>query len=266
MKPLALVVGAGGGIGRETAGLLCDHGYEVLAADRDAEGLSRLSREGIGTLLVDITDRSGVRDAVERLKAAGRPIRALVVTAAIHSTHPAEHLTDEVIDGVLDTNLASQIKLVRDLLPLMETGGSLVAVSSIAACVGVPMSSMYSASKRGLEGFYESLHAELLPRGIRVCIVQPGNVNTGFNETGNTYSPSGDSELDRRYRAVVSRIDSKYGIDPSRVAEVIVRILRKKGYPRFCTVAGWNARKAHWAVRLLGRDLALRLMSRFFGP
>jgi NAD(P)-dependent dehydrogenase (short-subunit alcohol dehydrogenase family) len=264
VKPLALVVGAAGGIGWATAEKLLGMGFDVVAADRDTAKLSSREQPGLEVLELDITDRRGVLAAREDFRARGRTLRAVVVTAAVHSTHPAEHLTDEVIDGVLDVNLASHIKLVRDFLPLAGEGASLVGVSSIAACVGVPMSSMYSASKWGLEGFYESLHAELSPRGIRVSIVQPGNVNTGFNETGNSYAPSGDSPLDRRYMSVVSRIDSKYGINPAMVAGVIARVILLKR-PRFCYVVGGNARKASWAKKLLGRDAALRLMSRFFG-
>ncbi|MBN1434251.1 SDR family NAD(P)-dependent oxidoreductase, partial [Candidatus Fermentibacterales bacterium] len=235
------------------------------AVDRDGAGLEALGQhDGLETLTLDITERQGVLEMVRRLESDRRRIRSVVVSAAVHSTHPAERLTDEIVDRVLDVNLASHIKLVRDLIPLMTEGGSIIGVSSIAACVGVPMSSMYSASKWGLEGFYESLWAEVSSRGINVSLVHPGNVNTGFNETGNTWEATGDSVLARRYRNVVSRIDSRYGIAPRTVASVIVRIISKKR-PRFCYVVGGNARKANWAKKLLGRDLALRLMSKFFG-
>jgi NAD(P)-dependent dehydrogenase (short-subunit alcohol dehydrogenase family) len=264
MKPLVLVVGAAGGIGSATAESLCGKGFDVVAADRDAGKLSRLVRPGLETLELDITDRQGVLAAAESFSSRGLTLRAVVIAAAVHSTHPAEYLTDEVIDSVLEVNLSSHIKLIRDFLPHVEEGGSIIGVSSIAACVGVPMSSMYSASKWGLEGFYESLHAELSCRRIRVSIIQPGNVNTGFNETGNSYTPSGGSRMDRRYEQVVSRIDSKYGIDPALVAGVIARVISLRR-PRFCYIVGSNARKASWAKKLLGRDAALRLMSRFFG-
>jgi len=263
-RPLALVVGAAGGIGRATAEALLGRGFDVLAADRDAARLKTLERFGIETVLLDMTDRGRVAALARRLAEEGRTLKALVVTAAVHSTHPAADLVDDVIDSVIDANLVSHVKLVRDMLPLVGEGGIIVGVSSIAACVGVPMSSMYSASKRGLEGFYESLHAEMTIRGIRVSIIQPGNVNTGFNETGNTWSPSGDSPADRIYASVVSRIDSRYGMSPLKVAAVIARVVLLRR-PRFCYVVGWNARKAHWALRLLGRDAALRLMAGFFG-
>lgn len=254
--PWALVVGAAGGIGRETALLLSAGGYTTHAVDRKAFDIP-----GVKTALLDIASREEVR---RYARGFSQPLDALIVSAAVHSTHPVEHLPDEMVDSVLDINLNSHIKLVRDFLPRMKDGGSIVGISSIAACVGVPMSSLYSASKAGLEGFYESLRTEIGYRGIRVSIIHPGNVNTGFNETGNTYPAPGETYTDRHYRAVVKGIDSSLGISPLKVARTTVKVLGKQN-PRFCYVVGMNARKANWAKKLLGRDLAIKLMGKFFG-
>ena len=101
-------------------------------------------------------------------------------------------------------------------------------------------------------------------RGIKVSVIHPGNVNTGFNETGNTYEPEGNPGVDQHYADVVRSIDSSLGIHPKKVAEVTVKVIGKKS-PRFCYLVGMNARKANWAKKLLGRDLAIKLMGRFFG-
>lgn len=254
--PFALVIGAAGGIGRETALLLKEKGYRTAGVDRKP-----FSIPGVETAVLDITSRDSVLQYVQRLDT---PVDALVVSAAVHSTHPAEYLEDQLVDSVLDVNLLSHIKLLRDMLPRMGNGGSIVGVSSIAACIGVPMSSLYSASKAGLEGFYESLRTEVAYRGIRVSVIHPGNVNTGFNETGNTYKPVGNPGVDQHYADVVRSIDSSLGIPPKKVAEVTVKVIGKRN-PRFCYVVGMNARKANWAKKLLGRDLAIKLMGKFFG-
>ncbi len=254
--PFALVIGAAGGIGRETALLLKDRGYRTAGVDKKP-----FSIPGVETAVLDITSRERVREYVQKLDT---PVDALVVSAAVHSTHPVEYLSDDLIDSVIQVNLLSHIKLVRDLLPHMKNGGSVIGVSSIAACVGVPMSSLYSASKAGIEGFYESLRTEVAYRGIKVSVIHPGNVNTGFNETGNTYEPEGNPGVDQHYADVVRSIDSSLGIHPKKVAEVTVKVIGKKS-PRFCYLVGMNARKANWAKKLLGRDLAIKLMGRFFG-
>jgi NAD(P)-dependent dehydrogenase (short-subunit alcohol dehydrogenase family) len=266
-KSSVIVVGAAGGIGRALTLSLLERGIPVLALDSNGALLETLKPKDSGLLLtmkLDMTDRSDVAALADSLSREDRRFDGLVTTAGIHSTHPVQYLSDELVERVIDVNLASHIKLVRDFLPLLNDGGSIIGVSSIAACVGVPMSSMYSASKRGLEGFYESLFNELRHRRIRVSVIHPGNVNTGFNETGNTYRATGDTYIDTRYARVVERIDSRHGIPPEQVARVIGKVL-SKGHPRFCYVVGGNARKANWALKLLGRDMAIRLMGRFFG-
>lgn len=262
-----MVVGAAGGIGRALTELLLESGAHVTAADRNGPLLSTLMKPGLErlkTIELDISDRVRVSGLVSGFMESGQRFRGLVTTAGIHSTHPVQYLPDDLVDTVLDVNLASHVKLVRDFLPLIRNGGSIIGVSSIAACVGVPMSSMYSASKAGLEGFYESLWNEVRHMGIKVSVIHPGNVNTGFNETGNTYTPSGDPFIDALYARVVSRIDSSHGIPPEQVARAVQRVLALSR-PRFCYIVGGNARKANWAKKLLGRDAALRLMGRFFG-
>lgn len=254
--PFAVVAGAAGGIGKETALLLHQNGFEVAGIDSKP-----FNSDYIQTEVLDLSRRENVLDYIESLNG---PVDALVVSAAVHSTHPVEYLPDGLVDSVLDVNLLSHIKLVRDFLSVMRNGGSIIGISSIAACIGVPMSSLYSASKAGLEGFYESMRTELSYRGIKVSVIHPGNVNTGFNETGNTYTPTGNPGVDLPYSSVVSSIDSRYGIDPKKVAETVVKVIGKK-HPRFCYVVGMNARKANWAKKLLGRDLAIKLMGKFFG-
>lgn len=264
-KGTVLLVGAAGGIGRAAAAALAAGGYGIIAADVRAEGLRELQGRGIRTEALDICDREAVRGLTGRLSGEGVRLAGLVVAAAVHSTHPAALLPDDLVDRVIDVNLVSHVKLVRDFLPLMAPGGTIVGVSSIAAIVGVPMSSLYSASKRGLEGFYESLRNEVRHDGIRVSVIQPGNVDTGFNETGNTYEPSGGGPVDAAYRTVVARIDSRLGMPPARVARDIVRAITSRR-PRFRYVTGMNALKAWLALRLLGDDAALSLMALFFRP
>ena len=115
-----------------------------------------------------------------------------------------------------------------------------------------------------MEGFYETLSVELSYRKIRAIIIHPGNVNTGFNETGNLYRPTGNRFIDERYSRVVSKIDSSHGIMPEVVANTIIKAITSKS-PKFCYIVGSNAWKAYWAKRLLGRNFALKMMAKYFG-
>ena len=266
-----LVVGGACGIGNATVTLLLSQNYRVICADINNEKLEEIKtnyedqfENQLFTHHLDITDRNSVSQCLNRIKSEFASLDSIVISAAAHSAHPVEFLTDEIIDQVININLTAHIKLIRDALPVIKEGGSVIGVSSIAAGLGVPMSSMYSASKAGLEGFYESMSVEISYRNIKTILIHPGNVNTGFNETGNEYRPTGNSFVDAGYQRVVSGIDSSKGMDPNDVAKVIVGAIQTQS-PKFCYVVGMNALKAHWAKRLLGRELALKLMAKYFG-
>ncbi len=267
---IVLIVGGAGGIGKRTAELLWERDDHLIVADRDQKRLDQFKTQHdhadkkLSCLLFDLTVPASRQELISWIREKFGVLDVLVVTAAVHSTFPVEFMTDETIDRVLNVNLNSHMKLVRDCLPLIRDGGRIVGVSSIAAQIGIPMSSLYSASKAGLEMFYESLSVEVMHRRIKCIVIQIGNVNTGFNETGNDYQPVGDRSIDAGYSRVVRKIDSRYGMDPAIVAQTILSAMESRS-PKFCYVVGANAKKAHWAKRLLGRDWGIRLTAKYFG-
>jgi NAD(P)-dependent dehydrogenase (short-subunit alcohol dehydrogenase family) len=262
-----LIVGGAKGIGRETCRLLLATTCRLIVFDNDKLALANLTHElnsDHATLSVDMADRAAVSRALQWLDEHVGKLDAVVICAAVHGTYPAEFMPDDLIEKILDVNLIAHIKLVRDLLPLVKDGGKIIGVSSNSADIGIPMESVYAASKAGLERFYESLSIEIAYRKIRPIVIHPGNVNTGFNETGNVYVSRGNAFVDAGYQRIVEAIDSRNGVAPQVVAHTIVQALRA-ARPRFRYMVGLNAIKAHWAKRLLGTRLALRLMAKFFG-
>ena len=238
----------------------------MIAADIDKDKLDLLNSDSNRnlSLALDITDEKSVSAAIEQIKDHVGKIDAVVMSAAVHSAYPAEFIPNKSVEHVLDVNLISHIKFVRDILPLLNDGGRIIGISSNCAEIGIPMESVYAASKAGMERFYEALSIELTYRRIKCVIIQPGNVNTGFNETGNDYSPSGNTFVDSVYQKVVSAIDSQNGMPPQQVAGAIVRAINAKR-PRIRYLVGLNTMKTHWAKRLLGTDIALKLLKKYFG-
>lgn len=265
-----LIIGAASGIGKAVAKRLLRENYQITITDRDKSlletvrfQLEKNQLELLSTFVFDITDRKASINALNQITAS-EGLDYLIVSAGAHSAHPIEYMSDDIINGIIDVNLTAHIKLVRDALTKMNNGGRIIGLSSIAAGLGIPMSSMYSASKAGLEAFYESLSTEVSYRDIKAILIQPGNVNTGFNETGNNYRPTDNRFINEGYNKVVSSIDSSKGMNPDIVANVIYKAITSPS-PRFCYVVGMNALKAHWAKKLLGRDLALKVMAKYFG-
>lgn len=262
-----LIVGAAKGIGKAVATRLAHDGAKLFVCDKDQQALesSDYLRSGDCTSFsLDLTDRGVVVDKLAWLHRETAGLDAVIITAGVHGSYPVEYLSDETVDKILDINLSAQIKFVRDVIPLINHGGRIITVSSVSAGIGIPMQSIYSASKAGLELFFESLATELEYKNINCSIIQPGNVNTGFNETGNDYQPMGNSYIDALYEKVVGSIDSKFGMPPEQVAEAILKALTSKT-PKLCYVVGGNAIKAHWAKRILGRDLSLKVLKKVMG-
>ena len=262
-----LIVGGASGIGRITSELLLEQHYQLFVADNNEQKLNEYREQWDGrckTFLMDISKQDSVRRCLSWIRNNEGALDVVVITAGVHCTYPVEYIPDEVIDRVVDVNLVSHVKFVRDVIPIIRDGGRIIAVSSLSATVGIPMQSMYSASKAGLELFYESLSLELAYKQIKCSIVQPGNVNTGFNETGNDYEPIGNEYIDRVYNKVLERIGSRHGMSPKTVAHSILRAIAARN-PKLCYVVGANAVKAHWAKRLLGRDLSMKVLGKVFG-
>ena len=253
-----LIVGASSGIGACAAKALAQAGHRVHIAD------IKVPVSGGTYIHLDISDTPGFKEAIASFHKNKQSFDALVITAAMHSAYPSEYMPDELVERVMRVNLIGHMKFVRDMIPLMKNDSRIIAVSSIAAGIGIPMESLYSASKAGLELFYESLSVEIAYRGIHCCIIAPGNVNTGFNEMNNDYVCRGQKAVDGPYEQILKRIDSRLGMPPEEVARVIIKAIQSPK-PRFSYVVGQNALKAHWAKRLLGRDLALSVMKKFFG-
>ena len=259
----AVVVGVGQGVGRQTVEMLIAKGHELWIADRDKDCLLGIGVPSEKCVELDLTNPTDRLELFDKLKYADGDVDALVINAGIHQTAPVERLLDTDFNRVLDVNFISHIQLVRDFIPLMAVGGRIIGMSSISAGIGMPTSAAYSASKAALERAYESLRLELMLKGLWSVLIRPGNINTGFNETGNRISPV-PGPLTDLHKSVIDRIDSRHGMPPETVAAVIIKAVESRR-PKACYIVGTNALKAEIARRVFGLDISLLLVRRFFG-
>jgi NAD(P)-dependent dehydrogenase (short-subunit alcohol dehydrogenase family) len=182
----ALITGASGGIGSAVAVELAGRGWKLALAGRDRSRLQQSAdRTGTGPgevllLETDVTVADSVEAAVEALTSAWGCPDALVCAAGDFALGPA-HLTSEaVFRHLLEVNLIGVFLTLRALLPrFYEAGrGHVLAVGSVAARRPLPGNAAYSASKYGLRGLLEVVHAEAAPRGVTVSLVHPGATAT----------------------------------------------------------------------------------------
>ncbi|SFP87776.1 NAD(P)-dependent dehydrogenase, short-chain alcohol dehydrogenase family [Amycolatopsis arida] len=175
----AVVLGAGSGIGRESALALAAHGAAVVCADRDlgaAERTAELTGSGAEAYGVDLLDTA----AVERAAAELGEVDVLVLTAA---TNVRKRLLDydrAEFDRVVSLNLGATFDVVRAFgAPMVARGGgSIIAFSSIRATTVEPGQGVYAATKAGLVQLLRTAAAEFGPAGVRVNAIAPGVVET----------------------------------------------------------------------------------------
>jgi NAD(P)-dependent dehydrogenase (short-subunit alcohol dehydrogenase family) len=184
---VALVTGAGRGIGRAIARHLSEAGHRVALTARSKEQLDETAAECAGRTLVipaDITDGAAVEDVFARVESEMGPIDVLVANAGAGVSASLPRITDEDWQRMLDVNLTAPFRCLRRAVPSMVARGHgrIVVMASVAAKVGEPYIAAYTASKHGVLGLVRSAAAELVRTGVTVNAVCPGYVDTPMTD------------------------------------------------------------------------------------
>jgi NAD(P)-dependent dehydrogenase (short-subunit alcohol dehydrogenase family) len=186
MPRTVLITGASSGFGRAATLRFAEEGWNVIATMRQPEAgadLARLDRVLVTRL--DVQDRASIGQAIASGLERFGGIDVLINNAGFGLFGIFESTPREKIQEQFDVNVFGVMDVTRAILPhfRQRQAGVIINVSSGAGVFGLPMISLYNASKFALEGFSESLSYELLPQGIVVKIVEPGGViSTRFSE------------------------------------------------------------------------------------
>ena len=247
----ALVTGATGGIGGETAKLLAQAGAHVVVTGRDPERGSALvkaiTQQG-GTARFEAADLADPRSLRSLVEAAGE-VDILVNNAAIFPIAPTispetavagadEPFDTASFDAVFATNVRAPYQLTAAFAPGMVARGSgaIVNVSTMAARIGMPGLPVYSATKAALESLTRTWAAELSPSGVRVNTVAPGPTRTDMVLA--TMGEQGASQVGAT--TLLGRM-----ADPREIAEVIYFLASDRaGYLTGATIAADGGRTA----------------------
>ena len=176
---VALVTGAGRGIGRGCAEALAEEGARVIAVARSEEQLAEVAAHASGRIEAWAMDVTG-DEILERI-AATRDLSILVNNAGGNRPQPFTEVDDEALDFVIDLNVRSAFRVARAAARVMQsagTRGSIVNMSSQMGHVGSPNRSVYCMTKHAIEGLTKATAVELAPAGIRVNAVAPTFVET----------------------------------------------------------------------------------------
>jgi NAD(P)-dependent dehydrogenase (short-subunit alcohol dehydrogenase family) len=182
-EQVALVTGAGSGLGAATARLLAEHGARVVLADIDKEATGEVATQfGGRPLYMDLTDPGSIEGGVADVLGTEGRVDVLVNAAGLDFIRSASELTLAEWDNVVNVNLRAPWLLAKAVIPhMMERGsGQILNVASTAAKKGWENAAAYAASKHGLLGLTQVLHSEGRSRGVRAMAVVPGGMRTNF--------------------------------------------------------------------------------------
>ena len=269
-KRVVLVTGASSGIGKATAEMLARQGYMVYGAARRLGAMEGLQAFGGVALQVDVTDEEGLREAVDRIISERGHIDVLINNAGFGLYGSVEDTPLADARYQMEVNIFGLARLTQLVIPHMRKRrcGTIVNISSMGGRMYTPLGAWYHATKHALEGFSDCLRLEVAPFGIKVIVVQPGAIKTGFGDvmldpmlrrsSAGPYSPLASS-IAQAYRQLE---EAGAGSPPELIARTITRALQSSS-PRTRYVSGKFARPMMAIRRWLGdRFFDRMIMSR----
>jgi 3-dehydrosphinganine reductase len=224
----AVITGGSSGIGLAVASALGARGAAVSliarSDDRLEQAANSLRAQGIAvyTAQADVADQHGLTQAITRLTAEAGPCDILVTAAGQARPGYFHELDDDVFRQMMEVDYFGTLHAIRAVSPSMTARGrgSIVAISSATAILGIFGYTAYSPAKFAVRGLMESLRDELRPHGVHVACVYPPDVDTPQLAEENLYKPAETAAISGSVRPMTA----------DAVATAIVRAIDRKRY------------------------------------
>jgi NAD(P)-dependent dehydrogenase (short-subunit alcohol dehydrogenase family) len=263
MPDAVLVTGASSGIGAAAAKLLVARGFRVYGTSRSA----RQGADGVRWLALDVRDEASVQRAVAQLLSAEGALYGAVCNAGVGSFGSVEETPMERARAQFETNVFGVLHTLRAVLPPMRAAkrGRIAIVGSLAGRAPIPFQAHYSASKGAVDALALALHNEVRALGIHVALIEPGDINTGFNDAtdwGAAAASCYGAQIASTERVIRESLPRAPG--PEVVARAIAHALEAKR-PRVRYPVGPDSKLVPLGKRLLPERAVLALIRDHFG-
>lgn len=216
-RKAVLVTGAASGIGRATAERLARKGWNVLAADRDADKLAWAGdAENVAILAADVTSPEANQEMIAEAERLFGPLNAAVFNAGVRGGGSIDELPFEEFQKVISVNLFGAVLGIKAALPSLRKhkDGAIVLTSSTMGLAGDSENWAYGASKHALIGLVRSLARELGWEGIRINALCPGPTKTGMTDMMEEAAPA-------HYEGLRRQVALQRWAEPDEMASVI---------------------------------------------
>ena len=258
--PRIFITGASTGLGKATALLFAQKGWDVIATMRNPEYANDLKTIPNLTLMaLDVTKLAQIKSVVKK-SIHGGTIDVVFNNAGYGLAGPFESATDKQITDELNTNLLGVMRITKEFVPYFreKKSGLFITTTSIGGLVAFPFNSVYHATKWALEGWSESLAFELNPFGIGIKTIAPGGIKTDFTTRSlqltehEAYTPL----VQKTFAAFTNPERIANGSTAEEVAEVVFEAATD-GKKQLRYIVG-NGAKAAYAQRLKVGDEVFR--------
>lgn len=182
-----IITGGSEGVGAATARLFAEAGANLMLVARNKKNLDLIAKElraktQVAVFAMDVSDAEACVDVFKKASFEFGRIDILINNAGYHKRGLVEDVEDDDLGRIIDVNLKAPIMLSRIALPYLREsgGGAIINVGSLAGRAPIPGSAAYGASKAGLRSFTYALATELAGSNIKVAVVSPGPIDTGF--------------------------------------------------------------------------------------
>ncbi|MCC3151610.1 SDR family oxidoreductase [Hymenobacter sp. BT770] len=269
-KQVWFITGAGRGLGRYIAQGALAAGHAVVATGRNPDKVAQALGPADDLLVVtlDITRAADAEAAVQATVDRFGRLDVLVNNAANFYAGFFEELSPEQMNQQLATSILGPMNVTRAVLPVLrrQRAGQVITISSTAGLVGFEFGSAYAASKFGLEGWMQSLQAEVAPFGIETLVVNPGFFRTELlTEESTNFADHPIADYDEHREAQMQfwkGYNGQQSGDPAKLAQALLTISRQSPLPRrFLAGADAVATAEQVAAELQQQTAAYRELS-----
>ncbi|WCS25071.1 SDR family NAD(P)-dependent oxidoreductase [Methylobacterium sp. NMS14P] len=246
--PVWFITGCSTGFGLELAKLVIGRGWRAVVTARDRAKVADLARgaeDWVLALSLDVTETGQIAESVLAATDKFGRIDVLVNNAGYGYQSSIEEGEDDKIRAQFDANVFGLFALTRAALPVMraQKSGHILNVTSVAGFVGFPASGYYAATKHAVEGFSDSLAAEVGPLGIRVTCIEPGPFRTDWAGRSLIQTPNAIPDYAETAGARLKATSEKSGTqagDPVRAGEAMIRVTEMADPPRHLVLGAWG--------------------------
>ena len=225
---VAVITGAGSGMGREMALIAARQGALLAVSDWNEQGLAEtvdlLKAAGARELrsdVVDVADRAAVAALAEAVVEQFGRVNMVVNNAGVTVTGDFEEMSYEDFDWIVGVNFMGVVNGTKEFLPhLIASGdGALVNISSLFGLISMPGQTAYNATKYAVRGFSEALREEMLINGheVTVTCVHPGGIKTGIARNGRKTASQDAESIDSFFEKKLARMTAE------KAAQIIIK-------------------------------------------